>query len=192
MTKVDTTKYSNLTEAISNGEPIDFKKLDGRKAVLVDERNKVKRWVYLEKNLLKGKMSSGCAWVVWDSRYSHDTVEDRYFHSFWNNDYGRSIWVYGDIPLIQEKSPRLVNFLDTVDNEPTDKDLKNLDGNTAYLFHQDHGKLEVKLVYKNPTSGITIDTGEGRYPLHILLTYAFTNSKGWKLLVEETKMTNNV
>lgn len=185
MTKVDTTKYSNLTKALSNEKPIDFRKLDGRKAVLVDENSKVKRLVYLERNLLKGRMSSGCAWVAWDSRYNHYTVEEKYFHSFWNNDYGRSIWVYGDIPLIPEKSPRLVNFLDSVDNEPTDEDLNNLDGKTVYLVHAEHGELKVKVVYKNPTSSITIDTGESRYPLHILLTYAFTESKGWRLLVEE-------
>lgn len=185
MPKVDTTKYSNLTKAISNGMPIDFRKLDGRKAVLVDSDGTVLEHVFLERVPLKGCITSAFSWIGSNRSYYKETVLDEYFRSFWYSENDRSVWVYGDIPLIPEKTPRLIDFRDTINGEPTDEDLKRLDGKTVYLSHPDHGKLEVKLVYKNQTSGITVDTEDGRHPLQILLTYAYTNDKGWKLLVEE-------
>lgn len=186
MTKVDTTKYSNLTKAISNGKPIDFRKLDGRKAVLVDGEGGVVYYVYLER-YSEGRLPYRSeAWRMLDEHFARGIfVEDSESYRYWYGRSGESIWVYGDIPLIPEKTPRLIDFRDTINGEPTDEDLKRLDGKTAYLNHPEHGNLKVKLVYKNQTSGITVDTEVGRYPLHILLTYAYTNDKGWKLLVEE-------
>lgn len=186
MTKVDTTKYSNLTEAIKSGTPIDFKKLDLSKAVLVNMECEVDYSVYLKIRLGEGLPDESSSWQLLDEGFINGIfVEDREVYMYWNGVSGKSIWVYGDIPLIPEKSPRLVDFRNTIDGEPTDDDLKRLDGKTVYFSHPDHGKLAVKLVYKNKTSNITVDTEECKYPLHILLTYAFTNSKGWRLLVED-------
>lgn len=186
MPKVDTTKYSNLTEAIGNGKPIDFMGLDKRNAVLVNGRGQIAYHVILDRVLGEYRPDTAKAWRMWDKGYvSSVTVSDVDAFCYWNGKAGSSVWVYGDIPVIPEKSPRLVDFRSTINGEPTDEDIKRLDGKTAYLSHQDHGNLAVKLVYKNQTSGITVDVSEGRYPLQIILTYAFTNSKGWKLLVEE-------
>lgn len=185
MEQVDKTKYSNLTEAILNGEPIDFRKLEGRKSLLLNYYGAVSHEVVLSKYSNDFPPYDPRAYVAWDCDTNVNTVYKLVLTKSWCGINGYSLWIYGDIPLIPEKAPRLVDYRDTINGELTDEDLKNLDGKTVYLSHPEHGNLKVKLVYKNQTSGITVDTEVGRYPLHILLTYAYTNDKGWKLLVEE-------
>ena len=93
--------YSNLTDAISTGEPIDYEKLDGFKVQLV----------HPEMGTLHGtlKRDKRCApdsfYGWWDGET--DCVYARALCPAWDGQNGWSLWVEGEIPLHRKTADQL-------------------------------------------------------------------------------------
>lgn len=93
--------YSNLTAAISAGEPIDYEKLDGKRVKCVKP----------EVGTLKGKLErneSGHA----DNHagWWHKGADSLYRSAFiygWTEHYGWTLWVEGEIPLLRKTADQL-------------------------------------------------------------------------------------
>lgn len=93
--------FSNLTEAIKAGEPIDWEKLDGLKVQCVNP----------ELGALRGKLErvslyypfSATAWWKDDS----DRAYIEAFNQAWRGKDGWSLWVEGEIPLRRKTADQL-------------------------------------------------------------------------------------
>lgn len=93
--------YSNLTEAIESGPPIDWERLDGLKVQCVKP----------ELGALRGKLDRDICSPIddahgwWDS--GMDGIYIEAFDSAWCGRYGWTLWVEGDIPLIRKTADEL-------------------------------------------------------------------------------------
>lgn len=93
--------FSNLTEAIKAGEPIDWEKLDGLKVQCVNP----------ELGALRGKLErvslyypfSAAAWWKDDS----DRAYIEAFNQAWRGKDGWALWVEGEIPLRRKTADQL-------------------------------------------------------------------------------------
>ena len=91
--------YSNLTEAIKAGEPIDWERLDGLKAQCVQPGS----------GSLSGKLvrddcflaNNGSGWKV------HGMGADYLTVTAWYGEDGWSLWIEGDIPLVRKTADQL-------------------------------------------------------------------------------------
>lgn len=90
----DLTGWSNLTEAISSGERIDWERLDGLEA----------KCVHPELGRLTHKMERDESfppdgWAGWGTQETGLTHWDTIFECAWAGSCGWSLWVKGDLPL---------------------------------------------------------------------------------------------
>ena len=91
--------FSNLTEAIKAGEPIDWERLDGLKAQCVQPGS----------GSLSGKLvrddcwlaNSGSGWEV------HGMSADYLTVTAWYGEDGWSLWIEGEIPLVRKTADQL-------------------------------------------------------------------------------------
>lgn len=104
--QADTGDWHNLTEAIADGEPIDFEKLDGREIRMVnDDDGRELRGYNLEKHpyLDVEKHSSG--WLTKqgiDSNCASCELEES-----WNGKGGWKLYVKGELPLRKRTAEQL-------------------------------------------------------------------------------------
>lgn len=93
--------YSNLTEAISAGEPIDYEKLDGKKVQCVhSEMGTLHRTLKRDTLRPPGVPTS---WLDGDKgrSYSYALIDA------WRGENGWTLYVEGDIPLIRKTADQL-------------------------------------------------------------------------------------
>lgn len=93
--------YSNLTEAIKDGDPIDWEKLDGLKLQCVNPDMGGLHWKLVRNKLRPADIPAG--WRREGANNLHVTA----FVYSWTGSYGWSLWVEGDIPLIRKTADQL-------------------------------------------------------------------------------------
>lgn len=89
--------YSNLTAAISAGEPIDYEKLDGLKVKCVNPEMGTLGGKLVRDDMLPADFASG--WVVHGMGITYITA--------WHGDGGWTLWVEGEIPLHRKTADQL-------------------------------------------------------------------------------------
>ena len=105
MGKVDAKNldgYSNLTAAISAGEPIDWEKLDGLKVQCVNPELRGEIHGTLKRNAEANVELSG----AWRSR-DMDEVYTAALWAGWNGKRGWTLWVEGEVPLRRKTADQL-------------------------------------------------------------------------------------
>lgn len=85
--------YSNLTEAIKAGDPIDWEKLDGKKVQCVNPEVGELRGVLVRNSRLEPDTPD--AW--WDEEGTASYINALY--DGWNGNDGWSLYIEGDIPM---------------------------------------------------------------------------------------------
>lgn len=93
--------FSNLTEAIKAGDPIDYEKLDGMNVHCVNPDAGGLHWKLVRNKLRPADIPAG--WRREDANNLHVTA----FVYSWTDSYGWSLWVEGDIPLIRKTADQL-------------------------------------------------------------------------------------
>lgn len=94
--------YSNLTAAISAGEPIDWEKLDGKKVQCVNPELRGEIHGTLKRNAEANAGLSG----AWRSR-DMDEVYNAALWAGWRGKRGWSLYIEGEIPLRRKTADRL-------------------------------------------------------------------------------------
>lgn len=93
--------YSNLTAAISAGEPIDYEKLDGRNVQCVNPNVGTNR----------GNMDRDTRYLTYEAKgWWSSEMDDVYIEAFcsaWEGRSGWTLWVEGEIPLIRKTADQL-------------------------------------------------------------------------------------
>lgn len=96
--------YSNLTAAISAGEPIDWERLDGKRVQCVKP----------EVGTLRGKMDRDVRYYTdepggwWSS--GMDSSYTTAFRSAWNDKYGWALWLEGEVPMRRKTADQLPDY----------------------------------------------------------------------------------
>lgn len=93
--------YSNLTEAIESGPPIDYEKLDGLKVLCVNPDVGNLRGVLTRRGRLKPDSSD--AW--WDDDSTASYINALY--DGWRGKEGWTLWVEGEVPLRRKTADQL-------------------------------------------------------------------------------------
>ena len=93
--------YSNLTEAISAGEPIDWERLDGRKAKCVSSDGVTVTY----------KLERDPAYLleVFEGWYTSDSARawEVSLEESWNGETGWALWIEGEVPLRRKTADQL-------------------------------------------------------------------------------------
>lgn len=93
--------YSNLTTAIKAGEPIDWERLDGRKAKCVSSDGVTVTY----------KLERDPAYLleVFEGWYTSDSARawEVSLEESWNGETGWALWIEGEIPLVRKTADEL-------------------------------------------------------------------------------------
>lgn len=95
------TGYSNLTEAIEAGEPIDWEKLDGLKVQCVNPDVGTNRGKLGRNETYTSERSAGWFYKSMDKTYVRSLIDA------WHGAKGWTLWVEGEIPLIRKTADQL-------------------------------------------------------------------------------------
>ena len=93
--------FSNLTEAIKAGDPIDYEKLDGLNVHCVNPDVGGLHWKLVRNKLRPADIPAG--WRREDANNLNVTA----FVYSWTGSYGWSLWIEGEIPLVRKTADQL-------------------------------------------------------------------------------------
>ena len=93
--------FSNLTEAIKAGDPIDYEKLDGLNVHCVNPDVGGLHWKLVRNKLRPAGIPAG--WRREDANNLNVTA----FVYSWTGSYGWSLWIEGEIPLVRKTADQL-------------------------------------------------------------------------------------
>lgn len=93
--------YSNLTEAIKAGDPVDYEKLDGLKVQCVNQDVGGLHWKLVRNKLRPADIPAG-----WRREDANNLYVTAFVYS-WTCSYGWSLWVEGEIPLRRKTADQL-------------------------------------------------------------------------------------
>lgn len=93
--------FSNLTEAIKAGDPIDYENLDGMNVHCVNPDVGGLHWKLVRNKLRPADIPAG-----WRGEGANNLHVTAFVYS-WTGSYGWSLWVEGEIPLVRKTADRL-------------------------------------------------------------------------------------